>query len=82
VQNKSKGPSQRLKKCPFCFTYLAIDAETCTACRKRVGEKMDRFGFAKKSVDWSSYIRALSMWIILGLYLAIMDLIISPAFSA
>jgi len=58
VQNKSKAQSQRMKKCPVCFTYLPIDAEIS-----------DKYGFAKKSVDWISYIRALSMWIILGLYL-------------
>lgn len=69
MQNKSKGQPQRLKKCPVCFTYLPIDAEICTACRKKVGKKIDKYGFAKKSVDWVSYIRAFSMWIILGLYL-------------
>ena len=58
-----------MKKCPFCFTHLAIDDEVCTACRKSVGKKVDKYGFAKKAVDWSSYFRALSMWLILGLYL-------------
>ena len=69
MQNKIKGASQGMKKCPFCFAYLSIDAKLCTACRKNVGKKVDKYGFAKKSVDWASYIRALSMLIILGLYL-------------
>lgn len=42
------------KKCPWCFTHLALDAVRCDACHKRVGE-VDKLGFAKKPVDWAGY---------------------------
>ena len=46
------------KKCPYCYTYLALNAKVCDACRKKVGE-VDKLGFAKKLFDWFGYLIAI-----------------------
>ncbi len=42
------------KKCPYCFTYLSLQATRCTACDKRIDE-VDKLGFASKPFDWFGY---------------------------
>lgn len=42
------------KKCPFCFTYLALHVNRCTVCKRKIGE-VDKLGFASKPIDWSGY---------------------------
>jgi hypothetical protein len=45
------------KKCPNCYTYLALSARICTSCHARVGD-VDRLGFAQKPFDWKAYLLA------------------------
>jgi len=66
--NNNEAYSSRMKKCPECFTYLPIDAEVCVSCKIKVG-KLGKHGLAQKPVDWLSYVRCLSMWVIFGLYM-------------
>ncbi|WP_300667801.1 hypothetical protein [Desulfoluna sp.] len=49
------------KRCPYCFTNLSLTAETCLGCHKRVG-KVDRFGLAKKPINYLGYLAAF-MWV-------------------
>ena len=46
-----------VKKCPYCYTHLAVDAEQCDICGKRVGQ-VETTGWAKKTVDWKAYLLA------------------------
>jgi hypothetical protein len=50
--------SHMTKKCPECYTYLALDADKCHACGKRVGA-IDKLGFASKVTNVNSYLIAL-----------------------
>jgi len=47
------------KKCPWCLTYLPLDATVCHACKKKVG-MVSRHGMAKKPVDIKSYLVAVA----------------------
>ena len=53
-QSDSATSDYRTKKCPHCYTYLPLDADTCTACRAKVGD-VDKLGFASKPTDWRAY---------------------------
>jgi hypothetical protein len=45
------------KKCPFCYVHLPLDAQSCTACKGKVGD-VDKLGFAGKPIDWLGYLVA------------------------
>lgn len=64
--NGSKG--LKTKKCPYCYTPLAVDDKKCFACKKKVGD-IDKYGMAQKPIDWMSYITALLMWCLFCLFL-------------
>ena len=68
MHNKNNPQSQNLKKCPECLTHLPIDAKVCVACKKKVGE-IDKYGMAKKPVDWLSYVECLLIWCAFCLYM-------------
>ena len=51
------------KKCPYCFTYLPLQATRCAACDKRIGE-VDKLGFASKPFDWFGYTIAIVAMIV------------------
>ena len=65
---ESLSQMRKMKKCPNCLTYIALDDKKCPACKSRVG-KIGTDGIAKRPVDWMSYFRAILMWVILGLYM-------------
>lgn len=48
------------KRCPYCFASLRLTADTCPSCQKRVG-KVDRYGLAKKPINYMGYLAAV-MW--------------------
>ncbi|VFQ44190.1 hypothetical protein [Desulfoluna butyratoxydans] len=48
------------KRCPYCFASLSLAAETCPSCHKRVGT-VDRYGLAKKPINYFGYLAAV-MW--------------------
>lgn len=43
-----------VKKCPYCYNHLAVNATHCDMCKKRVGP-VESTGWAKKTVDWKAY---------------------------
>ncbi len=45
------------KKCPECYAYMPLEARTCPACKRKIGE-VDALGFAKKPFDWQGYLIA------------------------
>ena len=45
------------KKCPFCFTILALSEARCPACKCKVGEP-DKDGVAKVPGRWKAYVSA------------------------
>jgi len=53
--NKKKNIYYTTKKCPFCYEHLPLDAQSCTACKNKVGN-VDKLGFAQKPIDWWGYI--------------------------
>ncbi|MBL0731613.1 MAG: hypothetical protein JJW03_01975 [Desulfosarcina sp.] len=56
------------KKCPECLTNLPLNSEKCTACGKKVGE-VEKTGFAKRPINWTSYIISFLAWVALCLYI-------------
>jgi len=55
--NKKKNVYYTTKKCPFCYVHLPLDAQSCTACKSRVGD-VDKLGFAQQPIDWWGYLIA------------------------
>ena len=55
------------KKCPHCYTYLALDADRCTTCRAKVGD-VDKLGFAAKPADWRAYLIAAASIAVFALF--------------
>ena len=47
-----------VKKCPYCYTYMAVKDTQCKACGKRVGV-VDSSGLARKLLDWRAYLGAI-----------------------
>jgi hypothetical protein len=47
-----------VKKCPYCYTYVAVKDMRCKACGKRVGV-VDSSGWARKVFDWKAYLVAI-----------------------
>ncbi|MEW5736221.1 MAG: hypothetical protein AB1921_15335 [Thermodesulfobacteriota bacterium] len=45
------------KKCPFCFTILALSETRCPSCKRKVGEP-DKDGVAKVPGRWKAYVSA------------------------
>jgi hypothetical protein len=56
--SKKESLQYLTKKCPHCYEYLALHAQVCTACQKKVGD-VDKLGFAENPVDWVRYLIAL-----------------------
>lgn len=46
-----------IKKCPYCYTHLAVNAKRCDSCHHKVGA-VESTGWAKKPVDWKAYLVA------------------------
>ena len=47
-----------VKKCPYCYSHLAVNANQCDRCGYRWGPEESK-EWAKKTVDWKSYIIAI-----------------------
>lgn len=56
------------KRCPYCYTYLRLDAKYCMDCKHKVG-KVDKFGLAKKPISYKAYLASLLWIILLGIYI-------------
>ncbi len=68
MDNERKSKGLEVKKCYNCYTYLALDAEECYSCKKKVG-KANKYGIAKQPTDWTACARAFLMWSIFGLFI-------------
>lgn len=67
-QKKKKDSSFTTKKCYDCSTYLPLNAEICTACKKKVG-KVNEYGIAEKPTDWIGYIVSFLLWAALFVFI-------------
>ncbi|MFW5908744.1 MAG: hypothetical protein ACOCR8_03805 [Desulfosalsimonas sp.] len=69
-KKKSSPPRQEflVKRCPECFVSLPIDAKQCFSCKAKVGG-VDRYGKAKRPVNWFSYLTCILVWMFLILYI-------------
>jgi len=65
---QKKNVDPKFKRCPECFAKLPLNATTCHSCKQKV-EEADKYGLAKKPVNWSGYITVIGLWLALGLYL-------------
>ena len=71
-RQKTKPPAKvatktfTVKKCPYCYTYVAVKDSRCKACGKRVG-MVDSSGWARKLIDWKAYSAAI---VFVSLFLA------------
>lgn len=55
---KVKTKTFTVKKCPYCYTYVAVKDMSCKACGKRIGV-VDSSGWARKVLDWRAYLGAM-----------------------
>ena len=70
-QPKAKTPRRELdptKKCPYCSTYVKLDADRCDACNRRIGPA-NPYGMAKKPTNFKSYIIAVLAVAVFAAYL-------------
>ena len=70
-QPKDKTPKQGLdptKKCPYCSTYVKLNADRCDACNRRIGPSSP-YGVARKPVNFKSYLIAILAVAVLAAYL-------------
>lgn len=56
------------KKCPFCFTILALSETHCPSCKNKVGEP-DKDGVAKVPGRWKGYVIAAAAVLGAALYI-------------
>ncbi len=61
------GSLYSLKKCPYCFTMLKLEADRCDRCKKKVGA-LDRAGFAQKRINWKAYGISIFAWAVFAVY--------------
>lgn len=57
----------RYKKCPECFAKLPLEATNCHECGQKVLD-VDKFGFAKKPIDWIRYTLVVVSWTALAYF--------------
>ena len=57
-----------VKRCPECFVHLPLDAKECFSCHAKIG-KVDKYGKARKGINWISYIICILSWAFLIFYL-------------
>ena len=65
---KKDGPINLTKRCPECFSYVSLETKKCPKCKIRLG-KVEKFGMAKRTTDWTAYIIALIALSLFGMYL-------------
>jgi len=65
---QKKDADPKYKRCPECFAKLPLTAVKCFSCGQKV-EEADKYGLAKKPINWSGYITAIGLWAILIFYL-------------
>ncbi len=65
---EEKRADYSIKKCPHCYTPLAVSAEDCYACHNKVGE-VDKHGMAQKPTDWKGYVVSSVLGIIFIAYI-------------
>ncbi len=58
----------RSKKCPECFAKLPINATHCHECGQKVLD-VNKYGFAKKPIDWVRYTLVVVLWTALGYFI-------------
>ena len=64
----SEGLLHTLKKCPYCFTMLKLDADRCDHCKHRVGP-VNKAGFAQKPINWKAYLLSILAWSAFVIYI-------------
>jgi hypothetical protein len=70
---KSQGtPPRRVpdatKKCPYCSSYVKLNADRCDACQRRIGPA-NAYGIARKPFDARAYAVAILAVAALAAYL-------------
>jgi predicted nucleic acid-binding Zn-ribbon protein len=53
-----KRATDATKKCPYCSSYVKLNADRCDACNRRIGPA-NAYGIAKKPVNIMSYMVAI-----------------------
>ena len=56
------------KKCPECYSHIAIDAKECDVCKTKVG-KRGKGEIADRPVNWKAYVECFLIWILLAVFL-------------
>jgi hypothetical protein len=67
-ESKDSASPYATKRCPECYTYVALRATQCPACKSRLGE-VDSHGMAKRTVNWSAYLSAFIAMAVFGIYI-------------
>jgi len=64
-----KGLLSAIKRCPQCFSSLAMNEMVCPWCHQRLKASVNKHGYAKKPVNWYSYMTCLLSWLGVAFYI-------------
>ncbi len=56
------------KRCPECFTYVALDVTKCPMCKTRLGQ-VEKHGMAKRTVNWNAYFVFIAAFLAFAAYM-------------
>lgn len=59
--SQQKDQKKLVKKCPYCQSYVKVEASKCAECNKKIGP-VGRDGIALKPVDWKAYTLCIVSW--------------------
>ncbi|MBF0224477.1 MAG: hypothetical protein HQK76_03390 [Desulfobacterales bacterium] len=64
----AEGKEYKFKRCPECFAHLPSHYTQCHKCGQKVREA-NKYGIAKKPIDWWGYISTLGAAIAFVVYI-------------
>ncbi len=60
-KKKTEKDPITFKRCPDCSANILLDATECSSCGVKVGG-IDKFGKAKKPINWGAYLFTFLAW--------------------
>jgi len=61
-------PPAQAKRCWNCSTFIPAEEKRCFSCHQRVGP-VNKFGMARKPIDWWGYLVCIFLWALLAYYI-------------
>jgi uncharacterized paraquat-inducible protein A len=65
---KEDGVIYATKRCPECSIYVSLETTKCPKCKTKLGE-VDKYGMAKRTIDWTAYLISLLAFLAFAIYM-------------